>query len=142
MASRWDRFFMNKAALAGGMSKDPSTHVGCVVVRHKRELSSGWNGLPRFVADSPARMQRPAKYMWTVHAEANAIANAANLGVSLDQSTFYVTHFPCANCAGLMIQAGVSKVVVADGTTSMPEEQYAVARRMFYEAGVSVQDYK
>ena len=142
MASRWDKFFMDRAKLSSSMSKDPATKVGCVVVRAKRELAAGWNGLPRFVSDAPERMERPAKYMWTVHAEANAIANAAAVGMSLDQSTFYVTHFPCANCAGLMIQAGVAKVVVADGTTSMPEEQYAVARRMFYEAGVSVQAYK
>jgi dCMP deaminase len=56
----------------------------------------------------------------------------------LQGSTVFVTHLCCAQCAALLIQAGVSKVVCGDGTTSMPQEQFKVAKQMFKEAGVEL----
>ena len=135
----WDRYLMRFADTAAIKSKDPSTKVGCVIVGEDREiLSTGFNGLPRGVEDKPERMARPAKYLWTSHAEENAIAQAARVGARLKGATAYVTHHPCARCARSMIQAGVVCVVVGDGTTSMPEEECVVAKAMFEEAGVTV----
>lgn len=135
----WTEYFMGFARHAATKSKDPSTQVGAVVIGPDGEIrATGFNGLPRGVADLPERMERPAKYLWTSHAEENAVAHAARVGVSLKGCTVYVTHFPCSRCARSLIQAGIAGVVVGPGTTSMPAEEFAVAEQMFSEAQVAV----
>lgn len=125
-----------------GLSKDRSTKVGAVVFGPEWETrSTGYNGFPRGVDDNiEARHERPAKYKWTVHAEANAIAAAARSGVSLKNCTLVVTALhPCAQCAALIIQAGISSVVCPPQTVSASwAEEAEIARTMFAEAGVSV----
>lgn len=138
MAS-WAEYFMDIANLVSTRSKDPATKVGCVIVSEDRAiLSTGYNGIPKRVKDMPERMERPVKYLWTAHAEENAIATAARLGTKLDGSTAYVTHPPCARCARGLIQAGVAKVVFGPGKTNMPDEDMLVAMEMFTEADVTV----
>jgi dCMP deaminase len=134
----WDRRFLALAAHIAGWSKDLHTQVGSVIVGPDREIvSTGFNGLPRGIVDDPIRMERPAKYLWTSHAEENAVAHAARTGVSLKGCTVYVTHCPCARCARSLIQAGVKRVVFdRKGVTSMPQEEFDVATAMFEEAGV------
>lgn len=135
----WVDYFMGFARHAALKSKDPSTQVGAVVIGPDGEIrATGYNGLPRGVADLPERMERPAKYLWTSHAEENLVAHAARVGVSLKGCTVYVTHFPCSRCARSLIQSGVTAVVVDTGTTSMPAEEFEVADQMFTEAGVKV----
>lgn len=135
--ARWREHLMGFAAHAATMSKDPSTKVGCIIAGPNREIrSTGYNGLPRKVQDLPERMERPAKYLWTSHAEENAIAHAARVGVSLDGCIMFVTHHPCSRCARCIIQAGILEVVVGPGATHMPEDEFMVASMMFYEATV------
>ncbi len=135
----WTDYFMGFARHAASKSKDPSTQVGAVVIGPDGEIrATGYNGLPRGVADLPERMERPAKYLWTSHAEENLVAHAARVGVSLKGCTVYVTHFPCSRCARSLIQAGITGVVVDRGTTSMPCEEFEVAEQMFAEAGVTI----
>lgn len=139
MSERWTSYFMDMAALVASASKDPNTKVGCVVVSEdKVVVATGYNGLPRGVTDDPARMERPAKYLWTSHAEENAVAQAARVGAKLKGGTAYVTHHPCSRCARSLIQAGITTVIVGDGHTSMPLEEFDVASIMFKEAGVEV----
>lgn len=138
MTRSWDDHFMDMATLVAQRSKDPSTKVGCVVVSEdKIVVATGYNGLPRGVEDRSERMERPAKYLWTSHAEENAVAQSARVGAKLKGGTAYVTHHPCSRCARSLIQAGISKVVIGDGTTSMPDEEFSVADIMFKEAGVT-----
>ncbi len=136
----WDRRFIALAEHISAWSKDPSTKVGCVVVGPDREIvTTGYNGFPRGVIDDPKRMERPAKYLWTSHAEENAVAHAARIGVSLKGCTAYVTHCPCSRCARGLIQAGVKRVVFpneARGTVGMDVTEFEVAAIMFGEAGV------
>ncbi len=133
----WASYFMGIAEYVSSRSKDPSTKVGCVLTSEdKAILSTGYNGIPRKVADLPERMERPAKYLWTAHAEENAVASAARNGVALKGATAYVTHHPCSRCARSLIQAGVAKVIIGPGLTSMPEEEFNVASQMFWEAEV------
>jgi dCMP deaminase len=136
----WDRRFLALAAHISAWSKDPSTKVGCVVVGPDREIvTTGYNGFPRGVTDDPARMVRPAKYLWTSHAEENAVAHAARIGVSLKGCTAYVTHCPCSRCARGLIQAGIQRVVYPNegrGTGGMDMTEFEVAETMFAEAGV------
>lgn len=132
--SKWTERFMSLAKEVASWSKD-STKVGSVAVDvDKRVLETGYNGLPRGVDDKPERMERPAKYLWTSHAESNLVAHAAR--DRLLGSTVYVTHLCCSGCARSLINAGVSRVVCGDGITSMPQEEFDVAIQMFHEAGV------
>lgn len=131
---------MELAKSVATWSKDSSTRVGCVLVgRDRRILSIGFNGIPRKVQDLDSRLERPAKYMWTAHAEINAIANAASNGVALYGCTAYVTCFPCAQCTAALINAGAARVVSPGEDkqgTKMPTETFAIAREMMKEAGV------
>lgn len=139
MTKNWTDYFMEMAQLVATKSKDPNTKVGCIVVSEdKVVVATGYNGLPRGVEDRPERMERPAKYLWTSHAEENAVAQAARVGMKLKGGTAFVTHMPCSRCARTLIQAGIEYVVVDRGTTSMPQEEFDVAMQMFKEAGVDV----
>jgi dCMP deaminase len=139
---KWDRRFLEQAFQMASWSKDPSTKVGCVIVDHDGiQVAMGYNGFPRNVIDSEERYaDRPKKYKYVVHAEANAIAAAARKGHSLYQSAIYCTHHPCANCAGLIIQAGIGLVVYNPSKELEARwyEDIAIAENMFYEANVSI----
>lgn len=136
--SNWHKRFLNLARCIAEWSKDPNTKVGAVAVGSSKQiLETGFNGLPRGVQDLSERMERPAKYIWTAHAEENLVAHAARK--QLEGSTVYVTHLCCNACARMLINAGVAKVVVGDGMTSMPLEQFEAAVVMFNEAGVQLE---
>lgn len=136
--NRWRDYFFALCDVNAGMSKDPSTKVGAVIVRPDQTIASmGWNGFPRGVDDEEVRLQdRALKYPMTVHAEANAILAART---PLDGCTLYVSPLvPCASCAGLIIQSGITKVI-ARTTPEDPvrwAENFALSRQMFVEAGV------
>ena len=138
----WDAYFMELAEKVASRSKDPSTKVGCVVVTEDRVIATtGYNGLPRGVGDLPERMERPAKYLWTAHAECNAVAQAARVGARLKGGTAYVTHEPCSRCAIILIQAGVAQVIIGSGKTNMPEEEFEISRIMFEEANIAKKSF-
>ena len=139
MRQTFDEHIMDLAQKVASRSRD-TTKVGCIIVdQDKVIVSTGYNGLPRSVIDLPERMERPAKYLWTSHAEENAVAQAARSGARLLGSKAYVTHAPCARCARILIQAGVQMVCVGNGSTSMPDGEFEVAAVMFMEAGVVTQ---
>lgn len=137
MTSKWTTRFLQLAAVVASWSKDPATQVGAVAAKGRRVLETGYNGPPAGVEDLEARFQRPAKYLWTTHAEANLVAAAAKQ--RLQGSTVYVTHLCCSQCAALLINSGVAKIVCGTGITSMPAEQFEVALRMLEEAGVELE---
>ena len=133
----WSAYFYGFAHLASRKSKD-ETQVGAVLVGPEGEVRlTGYNGPPRGVADLPERRQRPQKYLFASHAEANLIAFAAREGIRTKDCTVYVTHACCCDCMKAMIQAGISKIVYGPGTTSMPAEMFEAAKAMAHEAGVS-----
>lgn len=136
---KWDHRFLDVAHVIASWSKDPSTKVGAIAVSQSRQiLAEGYNGFARRVLDNAERMQRPQKYLWTVHAEANLVAHAAQHGISLLGASVYTTHYPCAQCAALLVNAGVTKVVVdATGVTHMGDETFVAAEIMFKEAAVN-----
>lgn len=135
----WTEWLYGKAAHAALKSKDLSTKVGCVLVDSDNvEIVSGFNGIPRGVDDKPERLERPAKYLWTSHAEENAVAQAARAGRSTKGATAYVTHLPCSRCARMLIQAGIIRLVYGPGKTSMPPEEFETSRQMLAEAGVEM----
>lgn len=132
----WEEYFMGFAEHAAKKSKDP-TQVGAVLVSPDGTIRlTGFNGPPRGVHDRPHRLERPTKYLFASHAEANLIAFAAREHISTRDCTVYVTHMPCASCARTLIQSGIRRVVYGPGTTSMPPDEFLAAHEMFGEAGV------
>ena len=138
----WDTKFMNLARHVSTWSKDRSKKLGCVIVGPGHNiLTLGYNGFPRRVNDNvEARHQRPAKYLWSAHAERNAIANAAKIGTALDGSTIYLSWYPCAGCACEIIQAGILHIHAVNVNLDDPNwaDSFAVAKEMLAEAGVAI----
>jgi dCMP deaminase len=146
MTSKWDIRFIGLAQHISTWSKDPSTKVGCVVVGEDREIrSTGFNGFPRGIDDDEERlMDREKKYPLICHAEENAIMHAARIGVSLKDSTAYVTWPPCSRCARSLIQAGIREIVYPE-TGKIPDrwiEDFTISDSMLNEAGVAVRSIK
>ena len=139
---KWDTRFVEMAKLVATWSKDRSTKVGCVIVGPNREVRSvGYNGFPRGVDDNvEARHQRPAKYLWTEHAERNAIYNATLAGISLIGCSAYLQWFPCMDCARALVQSGITTVVGSEPNFDDPKwgEDFKNTVQLFTEAGVVV----
>lgn len=131
----WPQYFMHLALTAAGKSKDPSTRVGAVIVDPQdRVVSLGYNGPPRGTDDSHGDRERRLRR--TIHAEVNAILFAQR---PLQGHVMYVTHHPCAGCAGLIVQAGICAVYhppVNAGFVNRWYDSMMEARRLLEEAGV------
>ena len=111
----WDDYFMSVAMLSAQRSKDPSTQVGaCIVNADRKIVGIGYNGFPIGCDDDSLPWTRESedplqtKYPYVCHAEMNAIMNAH---ADLKGCTIYVDLFPCNECAKLIIQSGIRKVV-------------------------------
>ena len=136
----WEEYFTGFADWAAKKSKD-LTQVGAALVDPDGVMClTGFNGPPKGVVDLPERRERPAKYLFTSHAEENLINFAARKGIRTAGHSVFVTHFPCARCARSLIQAGIIRVIAGAGKTSMPQEEFAAARQMFLEAQVEVRE--
>lgn len=136
--SKWDRRMMEVANLVATWSKDPSTKVGAVIADSNNVVvGQGFNGPPRGVADDPS-IDRETKLRRTIHAEMNAILFA---GGSVAGCTLYVTHHPCGPCAAMIVQAGISRVVLPVGQSSLSHRWAAdicEAEWIFKQAGVQM----
>ena len=140
----WDAKFMSVARLIASWSKHPDYKVGCVIADDSHnQLSGGYNGLPRGVDDSRILDQStPSHLSCTVHAEANAVAAAARNGHSLNNSTAYVTMPPCSQCAALLIQAGVKRVVYCFHPMNKKwTESSIAATEIFWRVGVAIKEW-
>jgi dCMP deaminase len=137
---KWHLRFMKLALQVATWSKDPSTTVGCVLVKDKKVVSLGYNGFPKNISDDLNRLyKREEKYEITVHAEVNAVTTAALHGVSTEGCTAYVTFNPCSRCAAVLINAGIQSVFV-NGNVKIPTrwlENFILASKLLAEAGVS-----
>ena len=105
----WDEYFMATAHLIASRSPCERLHVGCVIVsagaQRNRLVAAGYNG---FLAGTPhVSRVRNEHEQGTVHAEQNAVADAARRGSSVEGCVAYITHFPCINCAKILAAAGI-----------------------------------
>ena len=108
----WDEYFMATAVLMSTRSNCERLHVGCVIVtggaRKNRLVAAGYNGnLP---GTPHVTRVRDGHEQGTVHAEQNAVADAARRGSAVEGCVAYVTHYPCINCAKIMAAAGIAEV--------------------------------
>ena len=104
----WDDYFMSIAFLISSRSTCDRLHVGCVLVKDTRIISVGYNGfLPKLPHKSCVR---DGHEQATVHSEQNAITDCAKRGVSTENATAYITHYPCINCCKILCAAGIKKI--------------------------------
>ena len=137
----WDEYFTAIATQVAGRSTCLRRHTGAVLVKDKRILATGYNGTPSGLAHCEEvgclREQRGVasgsnhELCRGIHAEQNAVIQAAKHGIAIDGATIYSTHRPCVLCAKILINAGVVDIVYAD---AYPDE---LSERLLAEAGLS-----
>lgn len=113
MRPDWNTYFMTIAHAVAARSTCDRAYVGAVLVRDKRILTTGFNGSPTGQphCDELNHLMVDGHCVRTIHAEANAIIQAALHGVSIKGATCYVTHFPCLSCVKMLINAGIVRIV-------------------------------
>ena len=128
----WDEYFMGITIEVARRSTCNRAQVGAIIVRDKRILTTGYNGSPTGLphCTEAGCLIVNGHCIRTLHAEQNAIIQAALHGVSTDGATIYVTHQPCLTCAKMIINAGISRVVYGG---DYPDD---LARQFLEEAGV------
>jgi dCMP deaminase len=116
----WDAYFMQIAHLVATRATCPRRSVGAVLVRDKRILATGYNGAPSGLPhcpdlgpthEWPTGCLRAGHCIRALHAEQNALLQAAKIGVACDGATIYVTCQPCNACAKMVINAGIKRVI-------------------------------
>lgn len=140
----WQNYFLQIAAVVKTRSKDPNTQIGCVIVDSDNQIvATGYNDLPRNARNVAQRFERPTKYDYMVHAEANAIFAAARRGISLKGCTLYLsgTHFSCLGCARAIIQSGISEVYLPTPDFNNTTHQFEESYNLLIECGVKVNVY-
>jgi dCMP deaminase len=139
----WDEYFMQMAEVAEQRSTCTRRTVGAVIVKDKRIMATGYNGVPTGIQHCEERgclreqLQVPSgqrhELCRGLHAEQNAIIQAAYLGQSIDGGTLYCTNQPCVICAKMIINAGIKRIVIKEG---YPDD---LALEMLGEAGLKVE---
>jgi dCMP deaminase len=136
----WDEYFMKLAWLVAERSTCLRHHIGAVIIRDKRILTTGYNGAPAGVKDCLSlgclrnELNIPSgqkhEICRAIHAEQNAIIQGGFCGINISGATLYCTHSPCILCAKMIINAGIKKVIVSQ---SYPDTSY---QSLFKEAGI------
>lgn len=108
----WDEYFMSIARVVASRSTCPRKYVGAVIVRNRTILSTGYNGSIRGMphCSDVGHMMVDGHCVATIHAEANAIIQAARNGVTIEGATIYVTASPCWNCFKQIANAGIVRI--------------------------------
>jgi len=146
---KWDKRFMDMTLLVAEWSScyQDNRHVGAIITKNKRVLTTGYNGAPSGIENCLEKgecMRRKLniasgtkhELCYAVHAEQNAIIQAAKQGIAIDDATLYCTHQPCVICAKMIINAGISRVVYKMG---YPDD---FSLELFKEAGVTIEQFK
>jgi dCMP deaminase len=146
---KWDKRFMDLTETIAKWSScfKSDRSVGAVIVKNKRILTTGYNGAPAGIKAARKRANACARTLaslpgtrhelcYAIHAEQNAIIQAAKMGVCIEGATLYCTHQPCVICSKMIVNAGISRVVYAK---PYPDE---FAQEIFKEAGVKLVQFK
>lgn len=147
--TKWDQRFMDMAKMVGSWSScfQQNRQIGAVIVRNKRIITTGYNGAPAGVKSCVERgeclrrkLNIPSgtqhELCYAIHAEQNAIIQAAKLGISIEGATLYCTHQPCVICAKMIVNSGISRVIYGE---AYPD---AFALKIFDLAGVELLKYE
>ena len=145
---KWDHRFMEMTRLVASWSScmQPGRNIGAVIVKDKCVMTTGYNGAPAGMKTCKERgecLRRKlnipsgtrAEVCYAIHAEQNAVIQAAKLGVSIQGATLYCTHQPCSVCARILANAGIVRVVYEQG---YPDD---FTLEIFRETGVLLEQY-
>jgi len=142
----WDEYFMEIVLQVSTRSTCLRRQIGALVVRDKRILATGYNGVPSGIRHCSEvgclrdQLGIPSgerhELCRGLHAEQNAVIQAARAGTPIDGSTVYCTHQPCIVCAKILINAGIKEIVFAG---DYPDQ---MARDMLNEAGVTLRHWQ
>ena len=145
---KWDARFMQMAEVIASWAScyQKDRKIGAVIVKNKRIVTTGYNGAPAGIKTCVERGECLRKKLgiasgtkheicYAIHAEQNAIIQAAKLGSSIDGATLYCTHQPCVICAKMIVNSGITRVVYKHG---YPDE-FAV--QMLTEGGVLLERF-
>jgi len=109
----WNEYFMQLAQVTAQRATCDRRHVGCVIIKDRRVISSGYNasisGSPHCEENNHIIVN--GECIRALHAEENAIVNAAKHGASIENSVLYTTHFPCWNCFRKIANAGIVQII-------------------------------
>tara|TARA_B100001094_G_C18133073_1_gene773406 strand:- start:496 stop:954 length:459 start_codon:yes stop_codon:yes gene_type:complete len=108
----YDEYFIAIALLISTRSPSKKLKVGSVIVSNNRILSSGYNGFP--CGTPHCSINRDNHEVNTIHSEVNSICDAAKRGININNSTIYITHYPCLNCIKSIISSGIKKIIYLD----------------------------
>lgn len=146
--SKWDIRFMQMAYLVSGWTSCfmEGRAIGAIIVKDKRVMTTGYNGAPQGMKTCKERgecMRRKlsipsgqrAELCYAIHAEQNAIVQAAKLGISIEGATLYCTHQPCSICAKIIVNAGIKRVIYQQG---YPDP---FTLEIFSEAGIQLEQF-
>lgn len=146
--SKWDNRFVEMAHLVATWSScyQDNRKIGAVIVKNKRVLTTGYNGAPSGIKSCVEKGEclrrvrnvesgTRAELCYAIHAEQNAIIQAARLGVSVNGATLYCTHQPCVICSKMIVNAGIQRVVYEH---EYPDE---FSLEIFKEAGVILEKF-
>ena len=144
--NKWDDRFMEMAHVIAGWTScfRPGRSIGCVIVKDKRIMTTGYNGAPAGLKTCRERGEcmrdrlniasgTRAELCYAIHAEQNAIIQAASMGHAIEGGTIYITHQPCGICAKMIVNAGIKRIVVREG---YPDD---LALEILEEAGLAVE---
>lgn len=145
---KWDNRFIELAHTVASWSScfKSDRHIGAVIVRDKRILTTGYNGASSGILSCVEKGECIREKLgiasgtrheicYAVHAEQNAIIQAAKLGVSVEGATLYCTHQPCVICAKMIINSGIKRVVYQHG---YPDD---FSMELFKQAGITIDKY-
>lgn len=127
----WPEYFMEVAQALSLKSKDPETKVGTVIVnRDNHIIATGYNGMPAGMIEDCTLWERPTKYNYVIHAEANAICHSTK---SLKNCTLYTTMYPCPECAKLIAASKIKQVYYRS-----PKYENEVTRDIFRRCNINI----
>ena len=131
----WDQYFLKLAMLASERATCPRMHCGCVLVKDKHVIATGYNGsIPGDVhCEDVGCLIVDNHCIRTNHAEINALTQAARRGNSVEGATAYVTNMPCTTCSKALIAAGIKRVVI------FSDYHDTLATQFFDKAGVAIE---
>jgi dCMP deaminase len=127
----WTEYFAGLCLLISSRSPSKRLKVGCILVKDNHLISAGYNGfLPGLPHES---IMRDNHEINTVHAEQNAISDAAKRGIPVLGASAYITHFPCINCCKILLASGIKEVYYLDDYRNDD-----VVMKLFEESGVKL----
>lgn len=127
----WDEYFLKVAMLVSERATCPRMHCGCVLVKEKQILSTGYNGsIPGDGhCEDDGCLIVDNHCVRTIHAEMNAILQCSSHGISTQGAAAYITNMPCTNCSKALITAGIKEIVIfSDYHDTLAEKFFSIAK--------------